>query len=336
MFAPRGANSPPARRSRAIRIHFGGDGGKRQPSGLLPPKVAKRPEGVNRNERRTRPAAAATIEVAGLRPSKPLTAGAGGRPGIASGAVRRGAFLASEGRSKRLRAACRASPAPMAQAVGAGTRLPRQERAHDGHILGYTVPNATRHAIPHHNAHIYPRIYRATHRHKPPPPAPSRVSRILWTLETLTHSEPVQPRPPWRTVGRCSPAPHGAQQGQCSPAPMARAAGAAIRRRLPQAAFLAPFGRSQRSQQRIQAPSVRRKDGLCHSERRAGMGPARKRAATKPIPRTARAAAHGGRTCEPTRSERRPSPYRAQRGRPLTAAARASQHERSTKTPCSD
>ena len=35
--------------------------------GHLPPKVAKRPEGVNRNERRTRPAAAATIEVAGLR-----------------------------------------------------------------------------------------------------------------------------------------------------------------------------------------------------------------------------------------------------------------------------
>ncbi len=48
------------------------------------------------------------------------------------------------------------------------------------------------------------------------------------------------------------------------------------------------------------AACVRRKDGPCHSERRAGMGPARKRAATKPIPRTARAAAHGGRTCEPT------------------------------------
>ena len=35
--------------------------------GHLPPKVAKRPEGVNRNERRTRPAAVATIEVADLR-----------------------------------------------------------------------------------------------------------------------------------------------------------------------------------------------------------------------------------------------------------------------------
>ena len=35
--------------------------------GHLPPKVAKRPEGVNRNERWTRPAAVATIEVADLR-----------------------------------------------------------------------------------------------------------------------------------------------------------------------------------------------------------------------------------------------------------------------------
>ena len=299
MFAPRGANSPPARRSRAIRIHFGGDGGKRQPSGLLPPKVAKRPEGVNRNERRTRPAAAATIEVAGLRPSKPLTAGAGGRPDVASGAVRRGAFLASEGRSKRLRAACRASPAPMAQAVGAGTRLPRQERAHDGHILGYTVPNATRHAIPHHNAHIYPRIYRATHRHKPPPPAPSRVSRILWTRETLTcsgagaapppmaHSGPVQPRPPWRER-RARPS------ADACPKP------------------------------RFLLPSVARN---AHSS------------ASRPHPfaaKTAHATASVGWVWDPPVSERIPGKYRAQRGRPLTAAARASQHERSTKTPCSD
>ena len=204
MFAPRGANSPPARRSRAIRIHFGG-----------------------------------------LRPSKPLTAGAGGRPGVGRYGVRRGAFLASEGRSKRLRAACRASPAPMAQAVGAGTRLPRQERAHDGHILGYTVPNATRHAIPHHNAHIYPRIYRATHRHKPPPPAPSRVSRILWTRETLTCSG-----------AGAAPPPHGAQRAGAAPPPMARAAGAAIRRCLPQAAFLAPFRRSQRLR-RLRSPQRR-------------------------------------------------------------------------------
>ncbi len=66
MFAPKGANSPPARRSRAIRIHFGGDGGKRQPCGLLPPKVAKRPEGGERNERWARLAPAAKIE----RPGK--------------------------------------------------------------------------------------------------------------------------------------------------------------------------------------------------------------------------------------------------------------------------
>ena len=58
-------------RHRGFGIQLGGDGGKRVPCGHLPPKVAKRPEGVNRNERRTRPAAAATIEVAGLRPSEP-------------------------------------------------------------------------------------------------------------------------------------------------------------------------------------------------------------------------------------------------------------------------
>ena len=198
----------------------------------------------------------------------------------------------------------RCSPAPMARAVGAGTRLPRQERAHDGHILGYTVPNATRHAIPHHNAHIYPRIYRATHRHKPPPPAPSRVSRILWTLETLARSRAGAAPPPWRerwARGRA----YRSRSGRTRrlPCRLGQQACPNGTRRLSQAAFLAPFGRSQRSQQRIQAPSVRRKDGLCHSERRAGMGPARKRAATKPIPRTARAAAHGGRTCETTRKE---------------------------------
>ena len=55
------------RTCRWIRISFGGDGGKRQPGGLLPPKVAKRPGGVNRNERWARPALAAKIEVADLR-----------------------------------------------------------------------------------------------------------------------------------------------------------------------------------------------------------------------------------------------------------------------------
>ncbi len=48
------------------------------------------------------------------------------------------------------------------------------------------------------------------------------------------------------------------------------------------------------------AASVRRKDGLCHSERRAGMGPARKRAATKRIPRTAWTAPSRRGTCEAT------------------------------------
>ena len=43
-----------------------GTGGKRQPGGLLPPKVAQRPTGGERNERWARPAPAATIE----RPGK--------------------------------------------------------------------------------------------------------------------------------------------------------------------------------------------------------------------------------------------------------------------------
>ena len=54
-------------RHREFGIQLGGDGGKRVPCGHLPPKVAKRPEGVNRNERWARPAPAAMIEVAGLR-----------------------------------------------------------------------------------------------------------------------------------------------------------------------------------------------------------------------------------------------------------------------------
>ena len=57
---------------------------------------------------------------------------------------------------------------------------------------------------------------------------------------------------------------------------------------------------------------VRRKDGPCHSERRVGMGPARKRADTKKIKGTARAALQGPHVRTT-----------AQRGRPLTAAARA-------------
>ena len=57
--------------------------------------------------------------------------------------------------------------------------------------------------------------------------------------------------------------------------------------------------------------------------------------------KTAHATASGGWGWDPPVSERRPSPYRAQRGRPLTAAERANQHranqhERSTKTPCSN
>ena len=175
--------------------------------------------------------------------------------------------------------------APMARAAGAGTRLPRRERARAActvqprthgasggrgdapaaagagargvHVAAphpwraypriYRPKRATPRCIT--TRRIYPRIYHATHPQKPPPPAPSRVSCVLRTLATLT------------------------------------AAPAAL-----------PFAAE---------------NGPCHSERRVGMGPARKRAATQPIPRTARAAAHGGRTCIPTRKE-------------------------GTKTPCSD
>ena len=56
----------------------------------------------------------------------------------------------------------------------------------------------------------------------------------------------------------------------------------------------------QRALETLAPPPFAAKSGPCHSERRVGMGPARKRAATKPIMRTARAAAHGGRTCEAT------------------------------------
>ena len=66
------------------------------------------------------------------------------------------------------------------------------------------------------------------------------------------------------------------------------------------------------------AASVRRKDGPCHSERRVGMGPARKRAATKRIPRTAWTAPSRRGTCAATQ-------YRAQHGPRLQGAGHAKQ-----------
>ena len=58
------------------------------------------------------------------------TAGAGAGPGGARGWVQRGAFLAPFRRSKRLRGVgVRGRAVSMARAVGAGTRLPRRERA---------------------------------------------------------------------------------------------------------------------------------------------------------------------------------------------------------------
>ena len=124
------------------------------------------------------------------------------------------ASLRAFGHSKRLCAAGAGRPAPMARAVGAGTRLPRRERAH---AAGFLPGGAEEHG------------------------------------------------------------PAGTAAG-CGEARFLRLSGA----------------------RNAYAACVRRKDGPCHSERRAGMGPARKRAATKRILRTARAAAHGGRTCEAT------------------------------------
>ena len=66
------------------------------------------------------------------------------------------------------------------------------------------------------------------------------------------------------------------------------------------------------------AASVRRKDGPCHSERRVGMGPARKRAATKRIPRTAWTAPSRRGTCAATQ-------YRAQHGPRPQGAGHAKQ-----------
>ena len=160
-----------------------------------------------------------------LRLSKPLREGAGERPGDMRRGVRGGAFLAPQGRSKRLRGAgC---------GDGAGARRERWARR-----------RACR----------------------------GRSGRTRRSFRRGGDA--------WRGV---------------------------MRRCLPQAAFLAHEG-------------------------------ARNARAVRPpfAAKTAHATASVGWVWDPPVSERRPSPYRAQRGRPLTAAERAYQHERSTKTPCSN
>ena len=100
-------------------------------------------------------------------------------------------------------------------------------------------------------------------------PQGTRFPSRLWTFETLARCG---------LRGWCGRTAHAAglltgrgEHSSCG-----------IRRRLPQAAFLA-----HECARNAYAVCVRRKDGPCHSERRVGMGPARKRAATKKIPRTA-------------------------------------------------
>ena len=239
---------------------------------------------------------------------------------MASEAVRRAAFLAPKGARNACAVRDRGKPHPWrerrARRRACRDRSGRTRRGRGRCAptagLSHDIPSQTRHATPYRimTHRIYPRIYHATHPQKPPPPAPSRVSRILWTLATLTRGGPEQSRPHGASGGRgdapaaagagarggtdrSTPAPHGAPSGTST----ARYAGAwpgeafaAPHRRLPQAAFLASFGRSQRSQQ---PPPLSRSPQ-----------------------KTAHATASEGRGWDPPESERRPSPYRAQRGRP--------------------
>ena len=209
--------------------------------------------------------------------------------------------------------------------------------------ISHDIPTQTRHATPYRITmrHIYPRIYHATHPQKSPPGAARRVSRILWTLATLTRGVHGAGPHPWRAACTWQPRTHGGPIPRYTipntPRHTASQRAAYIlgyttqpigrnRRRVPRAAFLASSGHSQRSRR---PPSVRRRKRPMPQRAKGGYGtrpqasgdPAhtahsaggrsrrphvrsnRKRAATQPIPRTARAAAHGGRTCVPTRKE---------------------------------
>ena len=145
MFAPLGANSPPARRSRAIRMHSEGPRGPSEPPDGWCGRRVRRRAGVGAARRvscagraletltpcggRGRAASMARAAGAGTRlPRRETGARGGGFAGRCAGAwsggargwVRRGAFLAPEGRSKRSRrAGGRGRTAPMARAVGA-------------------------------------------------------------------------------------------------------------------------------------------------------------------------------------------------------------------------
>ena len=208
-------------------------------------------------------------------------------------------------------------PAPMAQAVGAGTRLPRRERAHAAGLLPTGTRSMARRGQPRGAARRVSCI----------PVAQSFAlpcrSRSWFRCPTSGRFGPSAQQPTgltlpcapqgrsqrWRGAGAGEARTHGASGGRgdastaagagaCNGASAGRCGGAwpgEDSRGVRRGAFLAPFRRSQRSR-RLRSPQRR------PMPQRAvkGQGPF-------------------------DISERRPSPYRAQRGRPLTAAARAKQ-----------
>ena len=173
-------------------------------------------------------------------------------------------FLRHKGRSKRWRAAGPGQTAPMARAVGAGTRLPRRERARAAGLL----PGGAQERGP---------AGTAAGCHEP------RFLRQMGARNARAGA--------LRT--------HGASGGR-GDAPTAAGAGARggppggwcgwLDRRSERGGATCRVSCAEGARN-ARAAVVRRKGGPCHSERRVGMGPARKRAATKPIMRTARAAA---------------------------------------------
>ena len=204
----------------------------------------------------------------------------------------------------------------MAQAVGAGTRLPRRERAHAAGPLPTGTRSMARRGqlrgagrrvscIPVAQSFALPRRSRSWFRC----PASGRFGPSAQQPTGLT-----LPFAPLDTRNA------RAQRGRGRPAPMARAVGAGTR--LPQrerahAAGLLPTGT--RSMARRGQPQGAGRRVSCAFQALATLAPPAFAA------KTAHAIASVGRVWDPPASERRPSPYRAQRGRPLTAAVRAKQ-----------
>ena len=304
MFAPGGANSPPARRKP-------GD----------------------------------TISLGGLRPSKPLTAGAGGRPGGGRCRVEHAAFLAAEGRVETLargvhgagphpwRAACtgqprthgasgRARDAPAAAGAGArggAVAAPPPWRA-------YPTIYRPKHATPYRitTRRIYPRIYHATHRQKPhaacPKPrflwrkdrskrsraavrsTPAPMARAAGAVTRLPRQKRARAAGPWQPRTHGGPIPTIYRPKHATPRHTASQRAAYIlglyhathrrnRRRMRQAAFLASSGHSQRSRATVRgtpAPMARAAGAgtrLPRRKRAHAAGPWQPRTHDGPIPR---------------------------------------------------